>query len=96
MLLCFEPAGLGQSRGKFRVLQDEFELGGGHLRVLADNLSAALAPIRARAEALSADEHAVRAVLAAGAARARAEARRTLDEVKSRMGVLPALQPARA
>ena len=59
-------------------------------RVLADNLSAALAPIRARAEALGADEGAVRAVLAAGAARARAAARSTLDEVKARMGFLPA------
>ena len=65
-------------------------------RVLADNMSAALAPIRQRAEALRANEDGVRAVLAAGAERARVEARRTLTEVKARMGFLPAVQPVRA
>jgi tryptophanyl-tRNA synthetase len=64
-------------------------------RVLADNMSAALAPIRERAAALRADEGAVRATLAAGAEKARAAARRTLTEVKTRMGFLPAA-PARA
>ncbi|HEX5005341.1 MAG TPA: tryptophan--tRNA ligase [Gemmatimonadales bacterium] len=63
-------------------------------RVLADNLSAALAPIRERAAALRADEAGVRAILADGADKARTVARRTLDEVKSRMGFLPARQPA--
>ena len=63
-------------------------------RVLADNLSAALAPIRERAASLRADEGAVRAVLAAGAERARAVARVTLAEVKARMGFLPAAGPA--
>jgi tryptophanyl-tRNA synthetase len=63
-------------------------------RVLADNLSATLAPIRERAAALGADEGAVRAVLADGAARARAVARGTLAEVKARMGFLPAAGPA--
>ena len=63
-------------------------------RVLADHLSAAVAPVRERAEALRADEGAVRAVLAAGAARARAVARVTLAEVKARMGFLPAAGPA--
>jgi tryptophanyl-tRNA synthetase len=65
-------------------------------RVLADNMSAALAPLRERARALGADEAGVRAVLAAGAERARIEARRTLAEVKSRMGLLPAVEPVRA
>jgi tryptophanyl-tRNA synthetase len=59
-------------------------------RVLADNMAAALAPIRERAAALRADEAAVRATLAAGADRARAAARGTLAEVKTRMGFLPA------
>ncbi len=59
-------------------------------RVLADNMSAALAPLRERAAALRADEGAVRATLAAGAEKARAAARRTLTEVKTRMGFLPA------
>lgn len=59
-------------------------------RVLADNMAAALAPIRERAAALRADEGAVHAILAAGAARARAEARTTLDLVKAKMGFLDA------
>ena len=59
-------------------------------RVLADNMSAALAPIRARAAALRADEGAVHAILARGAARARAEARTTLDLVRRKMGFLDA------
>jgi len=59
-------------------------------RVLADNMVATLAPIRERAEALRADEAGVRAILADGANRARVEARRTLAEVKARMGFLPA------
>jgi tryptophanyl-tRNA synthetase len=59
-------------------------------RVLADNMSAALAPIRERAAALRADEAAVHAILARGAARARGEARKTLDQVKAKMGFLDA------
>lgn len=59
-------------------------------RVLADNMAAALAPIRERALVHKADETGVRAILAAGAARARAEARRTLAEVRGRMGFLAA------
>ena len=59
-------------------------------RVLADNMAATLAPIRERAAVLRADEGAVHAILAAGAARARAEARRTLDQVKAKMGFLDA------
>jgi tryptophanyl-tRNA synthetase len=62
-------------------------------RVLADNMAAALAPIRERAEALRADEAGVRAILADGANRAREVARRTLAEVKARMGFLPAGVP---
>jgi len=58
-------------------------------RVLADNMAAALAPIRERALALKADEPGVRALLADGAERARTVARRTLAEVKARMGFLP-------
>jgi tryptophanyl-tRNA synthetase len=57
-------------------------------RVLADNMAAALAPIRERAAALRADEGAVHAILARGAARARAEARKTLDQVRAKMGFL--------
>ena len=59
-------------------------------RVLADNMAATLAPIRERAAALRADEAAVHDLLAAGAARARAEARKTLDQVKAKMGFLDA------
>jgi tryptophanyl-tRNA synthetase len=59
-------------------------------RVLADNMAAGLAPIRERAAALRGDEAGVRATLAAGAERARTAARRTLAEVKARMGFLPA------
>ncbi len=62
-------------------------------RVLAENMAAVLAPIRERAEALRADEGGVRAILADGANRARVEARRTLAEVKARMGFLPSEGP---
>jgi len=63
-------------------------------RVLADNMAAALAPIRDRALALKADEAAVRTLLADGADRARTVARRTLAEVKARMGFLAPAHPA--
>jgi len=59
-------------------------------RVLADNLIAELAPIRERAAALKANPGRVREVLEAGARRARAEARRTMDDVIRIMGFLPA------
>jgi len=59
-------------------------------RVLADNLIAELAPIRERAAALKANPGRVREVLEAGARRARAEARRTMDDVTRIMGFLPA------
>ena len=57
-------------------------------RVLADNMIAALTPIRERALALEAEPSRVRDLLAAGAARARALARRTLAEVRRSMGFL--------
>jgi len=57
-------------------------------RVLADNMIATLEPIRRKALELRADEPRVRAILAKGTERARAEARKTLGEVKARMGFL--------
>ncbi len=57
-------------------------------RVLADNMIAALAPIRERARALQAEPRTVRGTLRAGAAKARALARRTMAHVRRRMGFL--------
>src|SRR5581483_5749642 len=56
-------------------------------KVLHTNLVAELAPIRERAEALAADDATVTAVLDAGAEKARVVARRTMAEVKERMGL---------
>ena len=55
-------------------------------RRLADAMIETLAPIRTRAEALKRDPAAVDGILARGAARARAIAADTLQEVKRRMG----------
>lgn len=57
-------------------------------RVLADNMIAELTPIRERAAELQAQPGRVRAVLRAGAAKARALAQRTIAEVRRRMGFL--------
>jgi len=57
-------------------------------RVLADNMIAALTPIRERAQALQAEPRKVTDLLRAGAARARAIARRTVVQVRRRMGFL--------
>ena len=57
-------------------------------RVLADNMIAALAPIRERAEALRADPRRVLDLLRSGAGKARALARRTMAQVRRRMGFL--------
>jgi tryptophanyl-tRNA synthetase len=57
-------------------------------RVLADNMNAALTPIRERAAELKARPGEVTALLADGAARARAIARETMAEVRDRMGFL--------
>ncbi len=57
-------------------------------RVLADNMIATLTPIRERARALQAEPRRVRDVLKAGAAKARALARRTMGEVRRSMGFL--------
>jgi tryptophanyl-tRNA synthetase len=59
-------------------------------RVLADHIIAELTPIRERAAALQANPAGVRATLRAGAERARAIARRTMKEVRRRMGFLDA------
>jgi tryptophanyl-tRNA synthetase len=61
-------------------------------RVLADNMIAALTPIRERAEALRREPRKVTDRLRAGAAKARALARRTLSEVRDRMGFLKAAE----
>lgn len=61
-------------------------------RVLADNMIATLTPIRERAEALQAKPERVREVLRAGAAKARVLARRTMAEVRRRMGLLEGAQ----
>ena len=57
-------------------------------RVLADNMIATLKPIRERAEALRRDPPGVLERLRAGADKARALARRTIAEVRDRMGFL--------
>jgi tryptophanyl-tRNA synthetase len=57
-------------------------------RVLADNMIAALTPMRERADALRRDPPRLSEQLRAGAAKARALARRTLAEVRERMGFL--------
>ena len=59
-------------------------------RVLADNMIATLAPMRERANALKREPATVLERLRAGAARARALARRTIAEVRDRMGFLKA------
>ena len=57
-------------------------------RVLADNMIAALTPIRERAEALRAEPSRVMDLLRGGATKARAIARRTMTQVRRRMGFL--------
>jgi len=57
-------------------------------RVLADNMIAALTPIRERARALEAEPQRMRDALRAGAGKARAIARRTMAQVRRRMGFL--------
>ena len=57
-------------------------------RVLADNMIAALTPMRERADALRRDPKGLGERLRAGAAKAHALARRTLAEVRERMGLL--------
>jgi tryptophanyl-tRNA synthetase len=61
-------------------------------KVLADNLSAALEPIRARAAELQADPRTVVEILGDGAVRARRVAGETMREVRSRMGLLAAVE----
>ena len=57
-------------------------------RVLADNMIATLAPMRERAAALRGDPAGVLERLRSGAAKARELARRTIAEVRERMGFL--------
>jgi tryptophanyl-tRNA synthetase len=57
-------------------------------RVLADQMIAALTPMRERGEALRREPGRVRALLGEGATRARDLARRTMAEVRRRMGLL--------
>ncbi|MGH7606877.1 MAG: tryptophan--tRNA ligase [Gemmatimonadales bacterium] len=59
-------------------------------RVLADNMIAALTPMRERADAIKREPARLRGILRNGAERARALARRTLAEVRDRMGFLKA------
>jgi tryptophanyl-tRNA synthetase len=59
-------------------------------RVLADNMIATLAPIRERAVQLQGDPERVEEILAEGASSARRMASETLQEVRERMGLLPA------
>jgi tryptophanyl-tRNA synthetase len=56
---------------------------------LAEVVAGALAPIRERAEKMLADEAGLDRLLAAGAARAREIASRTMDTVRERVGFLP-------
>ena len=59
-------------------------------RVLADNMIAALTPMRERADAIKREPARLLERLRAGAGRARALARRTIAEVRDRMGFLKA------
>jgi len=59
-------------------------------RVLADNMIATLTPMRERADAMKREPARVLEKLRAGAGRARALARRTIGEVRERMGFLKA------
>src|SRR6266508_845830 len=59
-------------------------------RVLADNMIATLTPMRERADALRRDPPRLSERLRAGAAKARAIARRTMSQVRRRMGLLHA------
>jgi len=61
-------------------------------RVLADNMIAALTPIRERAQELRPHPQRVTEILRAGAAKAGALARRTMTEVRRRMGFLNAAE----
>ena len=56
-------------------------------RMLTDNVAEDLAPVRARAAELRANPARVLEILAAGAERAHAEAARTMEVVRDRMGV---------
>lgn len=58
-------------------------------RQLTDNVAEELAPVRERAAELRAHPERVIEILAAGAERARAEAARTMEVVRERMGVGP-------
>jgi tryptophanyl-tRNA synthetase len=59
-------------------------------RVLADNMIATLTPMRERADAMKREPARLLEKLRAGASRARALARRTIGEVRERMGFLKA------
>jgi tryptophanyl-tRNA synthetase len=61
-------------------------------RVLADNMIAALTPIRERAEAIRREPARLGERLRTGAAKARVLARRTIAEVRERMGFLKAVE----
>ena len=61
-------------------------------RVLADNMIAALTPLRERAQELRSQPQRVREILRAGADKARAIARRTMERVRRRMGLLEGAQ----
>ena len=61
-------------------------------RVLADNMIAALTPIRERAQQLREHPQRVTEILRAGAAKAGVLARRTMTEVRRRMGFLNAAE----
>jgi len=62
-------------------------------KVLADNMIAALTPMRERAGALRAEPRKVTEMLRAGAAKARALARKTMAQVRQRMGFLESVEP---
>jgi tryptophanyl-tRNA synthetase len=62
-------------------------------KVLADNMIATLTPIRERATALRAGPQQITEILRAGAAKARAIARKTMVQVRQRMGFLEGAAP---
>jgi tryptophanyl-tRNA synthetase len=73
-----------------RAFADQYRAGigwGDAKKQLAQRVEAEIAPARARYEALMADKSRLDALLAGGAAKARITARRTLDRIRSAIGI---------
>jgi tryptophanyl-tRNA synthetase len=87
--LFSEPAEIAAIEGWYRTGQrDGAPFGYGHAKqILTERMEQRFAPARARREALLADRGTVEAILARGAAQARALARATLDDCRRVAGI---------